>query len=334
MEQVRWLLVGAGDIATRRVAPALAEAANSKLIAICDIDEARAAKLADRFGVNAIFADYAQALAESGADTVYIATPQSTHVELSLQALAAGKHLLCEKPLGLNGAECLRLLEAARKSGRVTSCSNYRRLSEQYKLTEAMLNKGEIGKLVGGWSTYSASFYHPGNAPISMALGCSRIKELGYYQIDIVQNLFGMPCSAMAQASTIDKEARNDVDDIATVVLRFPGGEIFTLIFNSNSPGTRHELELFGTEARIYWAEWPPHGNGPVTKITRAGAQEIEAHTNENWHLPMIEDYVDARLTGRSPVCTIESATKTEIITDAIFRSIKSGRDEPVVWEQ
>ena len=334
MTEVRWLLVGAGDIATRRVAPALAEAANSELIAICDIDEARAARLADRFGVNAIFADYAQALAESGADTVYIATPQATHIELSLQALAADKHLLCEKPLGLNGAECLRLLEASRKSDRVTSCSNYRRLSEQYKLTEAMLNKGEIGKLVGGWSIYSSPFYNPGNAPVCMALGSSRIKELGYYQIDIVQNLFGMPCSAMAQASTIDKEARNDVDDIATVVLRFPCGEIFTLIFNSNSPGTRHELELFGTEGRIYWAEWPPHGNGPVVKITRSGTQEIEASTDENWHLPMIEDYVDARLTGRSPVCTIESATKTEIITDAIFRSIESGKDEPVAWEE
>ena len=70
--------------------------------------------------------------------------------KMSLKALNTEKHLLCEKPLGLNGAECLKLLEAARKSDRVTSCSNYRRLSEQYKLTEAMIKKGEIGKLSGG----------------------------------------------------------------------------------------------------------------------------------------------------------------------------------------
>jgi predicted dehydrogenase len=131
MQQVTWLLVGAGDIATRRVGPALVSAANSKLVAICDLSPERAGTLAAQLGVKAVFTDTTQALAESGAAAVYIATPQSTHIELCLQALAAGKHFLCEKPLGRNGAECVRLLRAARQSDRVTSCSNYRRLSEQ-----------------------------------------------------------------------------------------------------------------------------------------------------------------------------------------------------------
>jgi predicted dehydrogenase len=334
MKQVKWLLAGAGDIANRRVAPALVEAADSELIAVCDTQKEKALKLADRFGVKTVFADYAQALAESGADAVYVATPQSAHVDMSLRALDAGKHFLCEKPLGLHGAECLRLLEAARQSDRVTSCSNYRRLSEQYKLTDALLKRQEIGKLVGGWAVYSTPFFNPGKHPVSKALGMSRIKELGFYLIDIVQNYSGMPSSAMAQASIINEAVMNDVEDIATVVLKFPGGELFTLIFNCRSPGTRHELELFGSEGRIYWPAWPPHGNGPVLKITKAGTEKFEAHTAENWHLPMIEDYVDAVLQGRKPVCTLESAVKTEIITDAIFRSIESGRLEPVVWEE
>lgn len=332
MKQVKWLLAGAGDIGTRRVGPALVAAENSDLVAICDLNQKRATKLADKLNVKTVFTDYDKALAESGTDAVYIATPQSAHIEMSLKALSAGKHFLCEKPLGLNGAECLGLLEAVRKSDRITSCSNYRRLSEQYKLTAAMLKRQEIGKLVGGWAVYSTPFYNPGNHAPSKARGSSRIKELGFYQIDIVQNLFGMPSSVMAQAATLDKAARNDVEDIATVVLKFPGGQIFTIVFNSNSPGTRHELEFFGSGGRIYWPEWPPHGNGPVYKITHSGTERLEAHTAENWHLAMIEDYVDAVLKGRQPVCTIESAVKTEIITDAIFRSIESGKLEPVVW--
>ena len=156
---------------------------------------------------------------------------------------------------------------------------------------------------------------------------------MGFYQIDIAQNLFGMPSGVMAQASIINKAVMNDVEDIATAVLKFPGGEIFTIIFNCSSPGTRHELEFFGTEGRIYWPEWPPHGNGPVYKITRSGTEKFEAHTAENWHLPMIEDYVDAVLKGRQPVCTIESGVKTEMITDAIFRSIESGKLELVDWK-
>lgn len=334
MKKVRWLLTGAGDIATQRVAPALVDVENSELIAICDICEESARKLADRFKVKTIYADYAQALTESDADVVYIATPQSKHVEMSLQALNAGKHFLCEKPLGLNGAECMRLLKASRESDRITSCSNYRRLSEQYKLTETILKKQEIGKLTGGWAVYSAPFYNPGNYPIKRSLGISRIKELGFYLIDIVHNLFGMPSGVMAQASTINKEVMNDVDDISSVIIKFPADEIFTIIFNSSSPGTRHELEFFGSEGRIYWPEWPPHGNGPVVKITRSGTEELEAHTNKNYHMPMIEDYVDALLNGRQPVCTLESAVKTEIITDAIFRSIESGKFESVAWKE
>ena len=332
MSDLKWLLVGAGTIARNRVASALVAARGSRLVAACDTDLERASELAGRHGVEAVFFDYAEALAESGADAVYIATPQSTHVELSLKALEGGKHFLCEKPLGLNGAECLRLLEAARRSDRVTSCSNYRRLSEQYKLTDAMLGRQEIGKLVGGWAAYSSPFYNPGGSPVLQALGMSRIKELGFYLIDIVQNLFGMPSGVVAQASIINPAVMNDVEDLASVILRFPDGAIFTIIFNSNSPGTRHELEFFGTEGRIYWPEWPPHGNGPVVKITSAGTEEIEAHTTENWHLPMIEDYVDAVRRGGPPVCTLESAVKTEIITDAIFRSFESGQSERVVW--
>jgi predicted dehydrogenase len=334
MKKVRWLLAGAGDIASRRVGPALVGVQNSELVAICDLNQERAAKLARQLKVKTVFSDYGQALADCGADAAYIATPQSTHIELSLQALQAGKHVLCEKPLGLNSAECLRLLAAARASDCITSCSNYRRLSEQYTLTAAMLARGEIGTLVGGWAVYSTPFYNPGNAPISRALGSSRIKELGFYLIDIAQNLFGMPASVMAQASILNPTVMNDVEEIATVILKFPAGEIFTILFNCASPGTRHEMELFGSEGRLYWSEWPPHGNGPVVKITRTGTETFAAHTAENWHLPMIEDYVDAVLRRRQPVCTLESAVRTEVITDAIFRSIDSGRTEPVVWEE
>jgi predicted dehydrogenase len=334
MTDVKWLLIGAGDIATRRVGPALVRAAHSQVVGVCDTNAERATALAEQLGVATVYTDAAVALADSDADAVYVATPQYTHIALSLQVLAAGKHLLCEKPLGLNGEECLRLLAAARQSDRVTSCSNYRRLSEQVKLTEEMLQRGEIGELTGGWAIYSSPFYNPANAHICQASGLSRIKELGYYLIDIVHNFLGMPATALAQGTILHPDVMHDVEEIASVILKFPTGAMFTILFNCTSPGTRHEFELFGTEGRIYWPQWPPHGNGPVVKITRAGTTELPAHTDENWHLPMIEDYVAALREGRPPVCVLESAVKTEIITDAIFRSLASGQVEPVLWEE
>jgi len=114
MTRVTWLLIGAVNIARRRAGPALVEAANSEVLAICDLSRERAVTLAEQLGVAAVYTDAAVALAECEAEAVYVATPQATHVELSLAVLAAGKHLLCEKPLGMNGTDCRRLLDAAR----------------------------------------------------------------------------------------------------------------------------------------------------------------------------------------------------------------------------
>lgn len=330
---VKWLLIGAGDIANNRVAPALRDANNSELIAVCDVVEAKARALAERMGVKTIYTDYAQALAESGADAVYIATPCRFHVKMCLQALEAGKHFLSEKPLGLNGAECLKLLEAARKSDRITSCSNYRRHSEQYKATVAMIKNKEIGKLQGGWMIYATPFYNPGKGATLNTVYGSPIKELGFYIIDIAHNIFGMPCGVMAQKSTFNPSPTYDLDDLSSIIFRFPGGELFTIVIHFSPVQTRHELEIFGSEGRIYWPAWPPHGNGPVMKIKNE-ITEVKTYTTPNFHLPMIADFVDAVLNNHEPLCTIESAVKTELITDAIFRSAQSGKIEPVIWKK
>lgn len=328
MQEVRWLLVGAGDIAMRRVAPALVEVENSALAAVCDVREASARQLAERFQVKAVFTDYARALAAGGFDAVYIATPLERHVEMGLAALAAGKHFLCEKPLGRDGAECLVLLAASRKTDRLAACSNYRRLSEQYKATATMLSHQAIGNLAGGWAVYSTSHYNPGQ---SLA---DPVRELGFYIIDIAISFFGMPVGVMAQTGSFSPDRKHA--DMASIILRFPGGALFTITLDwrPHLPGTRHELELFGSRGRIHWPEWPPHGNGPIFKITKAGTEQIETHTNQNFHLPMIADFVAAIREQRPPVCTLENGVKTAVITEAVFRSAAGGRFEPITWQE
>ena len=110
-----WLLVGPGDIASRRVAPALRDTPGSRLAAICGrAGSSKAAALAARTGGPAVFDDYDRALAESGADAVYIATQPRLHAAMVCKALAAGKHVFCEKPLGCDAGECLAMLRARR----------------------------------------------------------------------------------------------------------------------------------------------------------------------------------------------------------------------------
>ena len=146
----------------------------------------------------------------------------------------------------------------------MTSCSNYRRLSEQYKLTEAMLERREIGTLTGGWIVYSTPYYNPGQSPIRQALGCSRIKELGFYLIDIVHHFFGMPSAAMAMASVINPrrdERRGGARHGGSPLPRWRGGH------------DRFQLHLTGDPART-GAVWNRGGvsigrNGPPTATAR-----------------------------------------------------------------
>jgi hypothetical protein len=76
--------------------------------------------------------------------------------------------------------------------------------------------------------------------------------------------------------------------------------------------------------------EWPPHGNGPVLKTSAKGVESFDVKTDSNFHLPMVQDFVDSLLAGRKPLCRLESAVETALATDAIFRSICSGRCERI----
>jgi len=343
MKKIKWLLVGAGDIANSRVAPALRDATDSELVAICDPVKEKADTLAVKTGANTVFYNFEQALTEADVDSVYIATPHHLHVDMCFKVLAAKKHLLCEKPLGINGGECLLLLDAVRKSDKITCCSNYRLFTNQFKTTYNMIKNGDVGELVGGWAHDEENYYNPGNTPYRKALGMSPVLSYGFYLINISQVLFGMPSGVFARMTSFncDNKPDYDIDDLENIILSYPDGKQFSIIINNtaNAP-LRHAYQFYGSKGRIYWPECPPHFNTPIQKITLQGNEELlESYSGDkpgilpNWHLAMIEDFVKAVQTNTQPICTIESAVKTAVITDAIFKSADSGKLEKIDWE-
>lgn len=174
MTNIKWLLAGAGDIARRRAAAALREAANSVITAICDPVSGKAADLAERMGVNAVFTDYAQALDQSGADAVYIASPVFCHHDMCIMAAEHGIPFLCEKPLALCGAEAARILRAAKRNKVTAACSNYRVFCGQYQLTRQIIESGEVGALRGGRACYIQMPFNPNRRQLREASAIPR----------------------------------------------------------------------------------------------------------------------------------------------------------------
>ncbi len=332
MNEVRWLLIGAGNIARLRVGAALVQARGSQLGAICDLDADRAKSLAQDLGVTPrLYTDVDRALVESGCEAVYVATQVTSHVELFAKAAKAGKHVLVEKPLALTGADALGLYDAVKALPVKKSCSNYRLLSAQYKTAERLVREGAIGQLTGGWMNWTfGNQVSIGNTRLERAAGGSPLKTLAFYIIDIVHNLFGRPQAVFAR-TCCDVNPATDTEDLSSVIFTFANGAIFSLQVVFNPTVSHQEMEFYGRTGSIYLEKWPPAGNGPVL-LRRSGRapESIDVRTDPNYHLPMIEDFVCAVREDREPACTLASAVTTELITDAIFRSAESGKLEPV----
>jgi len=337
MASVKWLLVGAGQIAGSRVARALAEAAGSELVAVCDVDRARTQELAGRFGVSRVHEAFDEALTRSGADAVYLSVPVNLHASMGVAALEAGKHLLVEKPLALNGAQARALAAAAGASPKVSACAFYRRLSGQFQFTRKALASGEIGRVVGGLANYthrlSESHVAQGRWYLRKAVaGGGLLCHLGAHVVDVIVGLTGAPRSVVARCGQLRQGL--DVEDYASLVLTLANGAPFSLNLNWNANAARHDFEILGSDGAITWPEWPPHGDAPVVvshgKETR---QEVTPNCRDNWHLPLVEDFLAAVRDGRPVACSIAEAATTNAVIDAAYRSSAEGRSvevEPV----
>jgi D-xylose 1-dehydrogenase (NADP+, D-xylono-1,5-lactone-forming) len=220
-------VLGAAWIAGRAVLPALREAAGAEPLAIAARDPARARELARRHGVPRVHADYAELLADPDVDAVYVPLPNSLHLPWTLRALAAGKHVLCEKPLALNAAEGMEMAEAARSAGRL--------LMEAVMYRFHPRIRGLVSSLAGArvrhvYASFGFGIDAPGNYRLRPDLGGGALLDVGFYVADVARWLLGEPERVEAVMR------RAGVDMSCSAVLGFPGGAQASLYASFESP--------------------------------------------------------------------------------------------------
>lgn len=323
---IRWLLVGPGDIARKRVLPALAAAPGSRLEAVCGRNPEQTAAIAAELGVEAWFTSLDQALNHSKIDAVYLATPVNLHVPQAIAALEAGKHVLVEKPLGLTAQECQAVVEKAASTKLVAGCSYYRRCSARFAHAREMLAGGEFGEVVSARMSYRAWFNPPSENPklwrlVKSESGGGPLADVGSHMLDLLIGLLGMPRKATAAVKTLVQPYA--VEDSAAVLLEMENGALATGSFHWNSKTWAHEFEIVGTEASL---KWIPFDSGPVIKTIGRNATEVHLPLAENAHLPLIEDFVDAVLNGSLPAVSLAEAAKTSYLLDVLYQSASEGR--------
>ena len=227
---IRWGIIGPGSIANN-FADGLAQSQSGRLTAIASRDAARRKAFGDKYAVPEAsrHADYAALLADPQVDAIYVSTPHPWHAELSIAALRAGKHVLCEKPAGMNSAEVVAVTEVAQQQGRFFMEAFMYRCHPQIARVLEIIASGEIGvphhiKTHFGFDAP----YKPNSRLYDMALGGGAILDVGGYPVSLARLIAGAATgAAFANPVTVKGMgilAETGVDAVAYGLLTFASG--------------------------------------------------------------------------------------------------------------
>jgi predicted dehydrogenase len=287
---LNWIVIGIGDIAIRRVIPAIQAEPRSCLYGLVTRDPAKAVPFNTR-----IWATLDEALGDPAVNAVYVGTPVFLHAPQTIQALRAGKDVLCEKPMAMNEAEARAMLQAAEESGRTFGVAYYRRTYPKVQRAKELLAAGAIGKPALAELTCHSWFDGTGsrNWLVDPAkAGGGPLFDIASHRIDVLNFLFGEPQRVAGQLSNVVHHY--SVEDNATVMIEYAGGVRGVVDVRWHSKVSRDECRIRGTEGEM---ELSPL-NGP--ELVYPGAREnLPPHVN--LHYPMIENFVDA-VEGKAPL--------------------------------
>jgi predicted dehydrogenase len=245
---VRWGVLSTAAIG-KVVVNALGTSDVARFVAVASRDGAKAAAFAAEVGLGRSWGSYEQLLADDEVDAVYISLPVSMHTEWTLEALRAGKHVLCEKPFATRAADAAACFDAAQAAGRTCAEGLMWRHHPQTHLARALVDGGAIGRVVLVRAALSVSV-PPGDIRRTGRLGGGASLDLGCYCVSAVRLFGGQPLS-VAAAQVVDTAPGAEGSDLRlAATLSLPGDALAQFDVALDYP-RRDELEVVGTEGRL-----------------------------------------------------------------------------------
>nr|AHE14695.1 oxidoreductase [uncultured bacterium] len=243
-------LVGAGVIGTHHGQVISQLADRLELAAVADLDLGRAQRLADEHGGRP-FASLTDALADVDVDIVVVCTPTGRHGEVAIEALAAGKHVIVEKPAEITVGRTDEMIEAQQKAGTLVTVISQHRFDRATEVTLAAIDRGELGRLTSGIASIDwwrgQSYYDSGDWRGTWELdGGGALMNQGVHTVDLLVAAMGRPVEVFAYTGTLAHE-RIEVEDVAVGVVRFDSGALGVLHATTAAyPGLSARLQVHG----------------------------------------------------------------------------------------
>jgi len=290
------------------------------LIAVSRARVQLAASFATEFGARHWYSDWRELLLDEEIDAVYVATPVHLHSEQTIAAAEAGKHVLCEKPMALDVADCDRMIAACRSNNVKLGVAYYRHFYPVVRRVQELLDSGELGIPIvvqlNAFEWFDPKPSDPRAWLIRKSLsGGGPMFDFGCHRIELLLNLFG---DVSDMKTTLAKTFFDrEVEDVATAIFHFERGACGTLTVAHAAREPQDTFDLFCSHGSIHI----PVLNEGTMRVLSADGERTEAHPNaKNIHQPLIEDFASAGLENRDPVVTGEIGRHVAFIEERIYR--------------
>lgn len=340
-------IIGCGKITEVRHAPEYEENPNCQIAGFYDMVKENAQKLADRYG-GKVFPSV-EAMLESDIDAVSVCVANRFHASISIQALRAGKHVLCEKPMATTEKDCETMVQAAKESGKCLMIGLNQRLARAHVKGKEILQSGELGEVVG----FETHFSHPGPESWTgkknswffdkKTAQFGVMADLGVHKTDILYFLTGQKIvRTSAVLTTTDKKYPDgsfiDVDDNAIAIYTLENGAVGTMNVSWTNYGREDnstKLYCQGGVIRFYddseYSLIVEKKDGTVVPYALDQLTSNKEQTNgERTSTGVIDAFIDTIANGKEAVLSGESAIHAMHVIFANQRSAESGKTETV----
>ncbi|MFQ5878890.1 MAG: Gfo/Idh/MocA family protein [Dehalococcoidia bacterium] len=334
---VRWAIYGIGLHAERRMAPALRRVKNTELAAVCSRDRGRAKAFADRFQAAQAYDSYDVLLADPNIDVVYLATPNNLHRQHTEKAAAAGKHVLCEKPMALTEEDCQAMIEACRRAGVKLGTAYQNRNHPAHIEARRLVLAGEVGDILMASAQFNQNVsleeaWRDWKMDLPQSGGLA-IMAVGVHVFDLLRFVLGREAVAVAAFSDEDL-ANNHFDSNWTCAFHFQGGAQGLALYGRNIPNMRNDLMLHGSQGRVM-------GIGTVGVLYRGSLLvsrgDVATETSYPYPHPeiglyegLIESFNASVLEGKEPSATGYDGLEVCRMTNAAIASAREARVVPI----
>lgn len=330
MSKLKVGVIGCGSIAKFRHLPEYAANENVEIVAVCDIVEDRAKEAANQYGAKA-YTDYKELLKEEEVDVISVCLPNYLHAPVSIDALNAGCHVLCEKPMATSSEEAEAMIEAAEKNGKKLMIAHNQRFVASHEKARELIENGAIGKIYSfrtafghggpeGWSIDGRDswFFNKEEAFIG-AMG-----DLGVHKTDLIRYLLGEEVVEVAGFVETSAKGDTDVDDNAVCVLKTESGIIGTLAASwSYNTAQDNSTVIYGEKGTLRLEDDPvytliaQYTNGEVDKYELDAIQTNEEGGQTTSHV--INHFVDAIVKDTEvPISGEEGKKSLEVVLAAL----------------